>query len=62
MFIINNIVGDCKVADTYVFNMKVYRAIPLSKKETLGNVLSIVLTPLFKNSDQQMIGKGDFLT
>ena len=38
-----------------------HRWTPMRKK-TSGNVLSNMPTPLFNNCNQQMIGKGDFLT
>ena len=53
--------GVCKVADTYVFIIKLYKTSGLAKDTTSGNVLSIMLTLSFKNSDQQMIGNCDFL-
>ena len=44
------------------FIIKSFKTSRLAKKETSGNVLSIMLIPPFKKSDQQMIRKGDFLT
>ena len=53
--------GIVKLRTPMFLSLSCTKQVDLQKIQTSGNVLSIMLTLSFKNSDQQMIGNCDFL-